>query len=91
MNRGLAKAVIAAFREEDAAILRRRFAPFDETEWLRSKEWLHTSGLALYFLARARALGIEEVMPARLLRELNVNLAENRMRTQDLFNEALLK
>jgi len=87
MNRGLAKAVIAAFREEDAAILRRRFAPFDEIEWLRSKEWLHTSGLALYFLARARALGIEEVMPARLLRELNVNLAENRMRTQDLFNE----
>ena len=87
MNRRLAKAVVAAFRYETPEILRGRFAPFGEREWSRSREWLHTSGLALYFLARAKALGIEDVMPASVLNGLDKNLVENRERTEDLFNE----
>jgi hypothetical protein len=87
MNRGLAKAVVAVFCDESPGTLRERFAPFDEREWLRSREWLHTSGLALYFLARARALGIEDAIPAGIVSELDKNLAENRIRTKDLFHE----
>jgi len=87
MNRRLAKAVVAAFRDENPETLHERFAPFGEREWLRSREWLHTSGLALYFLARARALGIEDVMPTVILSGLDKNLAENCVRTEDLFNE----
>jgi hypothetical protein len=87
MNRRLAKAVVAVFFGNNPETLRERFAPFGEREWSRSREWLHTSGLALYFLARARALGIEDVMPAGILNGLDKNLAENRMRTEDMFNE----
>jgi hypothetical protein len=87
MNRRLGKAVIATLSDDRPETLRRRFAPFDEREWLRGKEWLHTSGLALYFLGCARALGIEDVMPAAILNGLDKNLAENRVRTQNLFSE----
>jgi len=87
MNRRLAKAVVTTFRDDSAESLRGLFALFDEREWLCSKEWLHTSGLALYFLARARKLGIEDVIPMHLLREMERSHAENRVRTEDLFNE----
>lgn len=87
MNRLLEKAVVAAFCEDEVTCVRRRFASFDERDWLRARKWLHTSGLALYFLARARALGILDVIPERILRELERSLAENRARTEYLFNE----
>src|ERR1035437_7498917 len=87
MNRQLAAAIVATLRDHQEESLRGRFAPFHEREWFRSKEWLHTSGLALYFLARASTLGIEDVMPARILRELEESHAENRVRTEDMFSE----
>src|SRR5450631_4506733 len=87
MNRRLAKAVIAAFRDDNAGTLRGLFAPFEERDWLRCMEWLHTSGLALYFLARTKTLGIADVMPARILQELETGYAENTVRTEDMFNE----
>ena len=82
MNRRLAAGVIAAFRDVQPEVLRARFASLDERDWLRSKTWLHTSGLALYFLGRARALGIEDVMPAQVLHGLERSQAENRVRTE---------
>lgn len=87
MNRQLAAVILAAFRDDQVEDLRGRFASFDEREWLRSKDWLHTSGLALYFLARARILGIEDVMPTRILGELEGNHAENGIRTEAMFRE----
>ena len=87
MNRRLAANVIAAFRDVQPEVLRARFASLDERDWLRSEAWLHTSGLALYFLGRARALGIEDVMPAQVLHGLQRSQAENRVRTDDLFRE----
>jgi Uncharacterised nucleotidyltransferase len=87
MNRRLAAAVIAAFRDEPTEILRTRFAAFDERDWLRREEWLHTSGLALYFLARAKTLGIEGVMPTQVLQSLERSQTENHVRTDDLFHE----
>ena len=87
MNRRLAKAIIAAFKDNEAATLRSNFAPFEERDWLRCREWLHTSGLALYFLDRVKALGAQSVIPAAVLYELEENLAENRVRGEDLFRE----
>jgi len=87
MNRRLAEAVIASFRDDRAEILRGRFASFDERSWLSSKDWLDTSGLALYFLARAKTLGIESVIPAQMLRCLEQNHVDNQARTEDMFDE----
>jgi hypothetical protein len=87
MNLQLAKAVIAVFQDDSAEHLRGRFAPFVNRDWVRSKVWLHTSGLALYFLARARTLGIDDVMPVWMLQELESNHTENCVRTQYLFDE----
>ena len=87
MNRRLAAAVLAAFQEGTAESQRARFAAFDDRDWARTSEWLHTSGLALYFLGRAKALGVEDVMPARMLQGLEQNHAENFVRTADLFAE----
>jgi hypothetical protein len=87
MNRQLAKAVVAAFCTDEPEIARRRFEGFSERDWARTRVWLHTSGMALYFLDRATMLGIEDVAPEALVHELAVNLAENRVRMADLFEE----
>jgi hypothetical protein len=87
MNRGLAAAVLAAFGDEPMDSLLAKFCAFDERDWARTAEWLHTSGLALYFLGRAKTLEIEGVMPARILHALELSYAENCVRTADLFAE----
>jgi Uncharacterised nucleotidyltransferase len=87
MNRGLAEAVVDALRSEPADVLRQRFEAFHEQDWSRSSNWLHTSGLALYFLSRVRELGIVEVLPPRVLRELEDAHSENRARTEAMFDE----
>lgn len=87
MNRRLAGAVLVAFGEEPTDALRARFAPYDQRDWASTAGWMHTSGLALYFLGRTKGLGIEDVMPARMRRGLEENHAENRVRTADLFGE----
>jgi len=87
MNRELAKTVLAAFRTNDAAVMRRSFAPFDERAWKRTGRWLHSSGMALHFLDRVTKLGITDAMPASVVHELSLNLAQNRARTADLFEE----
>ncbi len=87
MNRRLARGIIDTFVVDDVATIRKFFAPFDERDWMRSMKWFHTSGLALYFLGRAKALGVEDVMPAQILRGLERDLAENRVRTEDMFQE----
>jgi len=87
MNRQLAKAVAGAFCTDSAKDVRRMFEGFSERDWTRTRVWLHTSGMALYFLDRATMLGIKDVMPDSLVHELSVNLAENRIRTADLFEE----
>src|SRR5689334_6634374 len=86
MDRRLGQAVIAAFRDDEAQIVRSSFESFRERDWIRSKYWLHTSGLALYFLARIRKLGIQDVLPPAILQEFAQNYADNHVRTEGLFN-----
>lgn len=87
MDRRLGQAVIAAFRDDEAGIVRSNLESFRERDWARSKHWLHTSGLALYFLARVRQLGIQDILPAAVLQEFAQNYTDNHLRTNDLFNE----
>lgn len=87
MNRRLAGAILTTFRKEQADGLRARFAPFAERDWASTADWLHTSGLALYFVGRVKALCIEDVIPTRMLRALEENQAQNCVRTADLFDE----
>lgn len=87
MNRELARAVVAVFRTESAEAMEQDLVRFGEHEWMHTRRWLHTSGLALYFFDRVTNFGVAGVVPEELIREISVNLEENRIRTADLFEE----
>jgi Uncharacterised nucleotidyltransferase len=89
MNRRLAEAVVATFRDDDEGIARRRLAGFRVHDWRRSLHWLDASGLALYFLDRLKSLGLEQDLPPEILAGLRSRLTDNRQRTADLFAELL--
>jgi len=83
----LKEAVIASFWEP-APSLRARFAEFSVADWRRILNWLDVSGLALYLFDHLRCLGLMDCLPSAILWRLRRNLAENRERTDFLFNEA---
>lgn len=87
MNRELAQSIVSVFRAESAQIVKRDLEHFDERDWMCTRRWLHTSGLALYLMDRLMGLKAEAVIPPCLARELLMNLEENRVRTADLFDE----
>jgi hypothetical protein len=89
MNRRLAEAVLATFRDEDEAAHRRQLADFGVHDWRRTLHWLDASGLALYFLDRLKSLGLEGTVPFEILTGLESRLADNRQRTAGLFQEFL--
>ena len=84
----LKEAVIASFWEP-APSLRARFAEFTTADWQRIMNWLDVSGLALYLFDRLRSLGLIDCLPSAMLWRLRRNLAENRERTDSLFDEAV--
>jgi hypothetical protein len=88
MNRDLAKAVTDVFREERSGIYE-RLAAFEYRQWVKTYSWLDASGLALYFRDRVRLLGIESAVPDRALERLEKNAADNRNKTEEMFEEFL--
>jgi hypothetical protein len=80
------EAVIAIFREPVERSLE-QLAGLRESSWVQSYHWLDASGMALYFLDRLQALGIENAIPAATLERLQQNLADNRMRSAVMFAE----
>jgi len=89
MNRRLAAAVIATFREDEVRAHRRRLAGFGIRDWRHSLHWLDASGLALYFLDRLKTSKLEDTVPAEVVAGLEARFADNQRRTKYLFAEFL--
>jgi hypothetical protein len=89
MNRRLAEAVIATFRDNEKAAICERLRRFRVHDWKRNSYWLDASGLALYFLDRLKTLQVEQVLPPSILAGLEERLADNGQRSKDLFEEFL--
>lgn len=87
MNRRLAEAVIATFREADRDTHVQQLACLEDRDWRRGLHWLDSSGLALYFGHRIKSSGLEECVPPETLEALDQRLADNKQRTAELFRE----
>ncbi len=89
MNRSLAAAVLATFRDGEAREHHRRFEPFSAYDWQASLRWLDASGLALYFLDRVKSLGLLDAIPHTLTAQLEQRQADNRQRMASLFTDCM--
>ncbi|WP_263417610.1 nucleotidyltransferase domain-containing protein [Terriglobus albidus] len=58
-------------------------------EWLRLLQWLHVSGLALYFFDRLRSLQLLDSLPPAIHAELEQALADNTLRSAAFLEETL--
>ncbi|WP_158944208.1 nucleotidyltransferase family protein [Granulicella sp. S190] len=83
----MAEAVIETFQTVDMESHSDHLATFSYSAWVGIYDWLDASGLALYFLERLQSLGAEDVIPPRVLGRLKQNYADNRKKTDRLFQE----
>jgi hypothetical protein len=87
VNKDLARAIVATFREVHRDDLYKRLALYTRDDWGRSYEWLDTSGLELYFLERLKTLGIERAVPQEVRAGMERNFADNKVRTTKILEE----
>ena len=87
MNRQLASAVLFSFHDDDPDRQRESLKRFSSGQWKRALYWLDASGLALYFLRRAKELELADAMPAPILHQLEERHGHNLERTASLLRE----
>ena len=87
MDKELAEAIVAIFRDGGRERQEAQLAHFDLRDWERTFSWLDGSGLALYLLDRIRVLRLEASVPAAILDCLNRKQIDNEARTDDMFRE----
>ncbi|MBZ5514403.1 MAG: nucleotidyltransferase family protein [Acidobacteriia bacterium] len=81
MNRALAETIVQCLsvaRDPTPALF--RLGRFSERDWVRTREWLDLSGLALHLCQRLEECRAEPLVPARVAKRLQKNLADNRQR-----------
>ena len=84
----LREAVLMVFRDPVPAELT-RLLHLSHKEWQPLLSWLDTSGLALYFLDRMKALNRLDTMPEPILDRLRKNLADNSRRIDGMIAESV--
>ena len=84
MTKMLKRAVLDTFRKNTTDELSACLSMFGRREWVSSYRWLDSSGLALYFLDRLKALGIAHVLPPLVLEHLENNQTANKQRIANL-------
>ena len=87
MNRRLADAIVAIFREDASQHHETALPSFTLRDWERTYYWLDASGLALYLLDRINGMRLEKTIPAGVLARLNQNQQDNQARVDDMFLE----
>ncbi len=87
MNKELAEAIVAIFRDGGREGQEIQLARFNLRAWNRTLSWLDGSGLALYLLDRIRVLQMEASVPLEILDGLNQRKRDNDARTDDMFQE----
>ncbi|HEY4378855.1 MAG TPA: nucleotidyltransferase family protein [Acidobacteriaceae bacterium] len=83
----MAKTIVAAFRGLPAGELEGYLRSHDLNTWNDTYRWLDTSGLELYFLARLKALALENLLPQPILDRMERNFADNKIRTAGIIQE----
>jgi hypothetical protein len=85
-NPALVEAILATFRDRPEQV-RQNLLSFTPRDWVDTRLWIHTSGMALYFLDRVSAKGISGSIDSNILRSLEQKYADNKIRTSDMLQE----
>ena len=86
-NIDLTRAIVAAFRSDDAKTIRESLSAFTADDWSHSYGWLDVSGLELYLFGQLKQLGIVDVLPSEVLHGMERRYADNTVRMAGLFSE----
>jgi Uncharacterised nucleotidyltransferase len=86
-SQDLKDAIVACFTMEGADA-RGALSSFNEADWLSVMWWLDISGMAIYFLDRARQTGVDAILPRDLEANLAQRLNRNRIRMEALLRES---
>jgi hypothetical protein len=81
----LVEAIVRCFSDSQEAWF--ALSNFTRRDWAATEFWLDTSGLALYFLDRARLLELDHFVDSTIARKLALKHADNQLRLTSMMQE----